>query len=346
MNNQKEFIQFETSVKKCWKTSTDLMALLPKVVVGKSRGSIDRYGFFQLLAQECEIKIPFRPFGEWIHGWTWDEQPTTEIFGFSKLRRNTPTVVCNKIEQQAMKNEGFSNIHIGGLPFAYVEKQHKSHNPHSLLAFPPHSSENQHLINQQFEYLDFLVSLRNDFDEIYVSIFGLDWGGDLHQAAERRGLKTVFGAHPNDLNSLHRTRSLLDAFSFVTSNAMGSHFVYALSAGCHFSLCGPKYNYNEELPTASDITENAKNRFLEINSEDYLKPRFGRFYCDHPLMGIKDVNFGKSEVGAGNRLSTHSIRKILGLSSYGQFCGAGRGVKNRMVGGISKILNRNHENLS
>jgi len=341
MNNEKDFIQFETPEKNCWETHNDLMTLLPKVVIGKSKGSIGRYGFFQLLAQKCEIKMPFRPFGEWTHGWSWDERPNSELFGFSKLRRNIPIVVCNKTEQQAFKNEGFTNIHIGGLPFAYVKKQHKLRNPHSLLAFPPHSTENLYLINQQFEYLDFLASLRNDFDGIYVSIFGHDWGGDLHEAAKRRGLKTVLGAHPNDLNSLYRTRSLFDAFSVVTSNTMGSHFIYALSADCHFSLSGPKYSYNEELPVATDTTKTAKNKLLEIYSEEYLRPRFRNFYHDHPSSGIKDFDFGKSEVGVGNKLSTYSIRKILGLSMYGQFRGASRGVKNKMVGGISKLLDRN-----
>ena len=95
----------------------------------------------------------------------------------------------------------------------------------------------------------------------------------------------------------------------------------------------------------SDITGSAVSiksfNYEKIYSEEYLRPRFRNFYHDHPSTGIKDFDFGKSEVGVGNKLSTYSIRKILGLSMYGQFRGASRGVKNKMVGGISKLLDRN-----
>lgn len=345
MSSQKDFIQPGATVKNCWETSNDLATLLPKVILSKSKGSITRYGFSQLLARRCKIKIPFRPFGEWIHGWTWDEDPTSEIFGFSDFRRNIPIVVGNKTEHQVMKNEGFSNVHIGGLPFAYVEKQHVSRNPNALLAFPPHSSENHHFenqVNHQYEYLDYLESLRNNFDGIYVSIFGHDWGGDLHQAAKKRELNTVLGAHPNDLNSLYRTRSLLDAFSFVTSNTMGSHFIYALSAGCHFSFSGPKYGYSEEFFMGGNTKKTVVQRGMVIHSEEYLRPRFGNFYLDHPSMGLKSLDFGISEVGFGSMLSPDSIRNILGFSVFGQLRGVSRSAKNRTIVGISKILDRSY----
>jgi hypothetical protein len=342
MKTKKDNMYLELSTKNCWETSDDLAALLPKTLYGKSKGSIDRYGFFQLLAKRCKVKMPFRPFGEWVHAWMWDEHPTLETLGFSNLRRDIPVIVCNKTELKVMKNEGFSNIQTGGLPFAYVDKQHESRNAHSLLAFPPHSTENQTLTNQQSEYLDFLASLRDDFEGIFVSIFGLDWGGDLHQAAKRRGLNTVLGAHPNDLNSLYRTRSLLDAFSFVTSNTMGSHFIYALSVGCHFSFCGPKYKYTEEHFLNGDITKTHEKRLMEILSEEYLRIRFGKFYSDHPTMGLQDFKFGKSEVGIDNLLSPKTIRNTLGLSIYGQIQGVSRGIQNRTIRGVSQLLARKY----
>lgn len=341
MNDEKDINLFERTKANHWVTPKELVALLPTTVAFKSKGSIDRYGFARLLAQQCNPKLPFRPFGEWVHGWMWDEQPSAESLALSKINRNVPIVLRNKTELQALKYDGFSNVHIGGLPFAYVGKQHRSRNPHALLAFPPHSSEAERVDDQQSEYLDYLISLQEDFDGIYISIFGLDWGGALHQAAERRGLKVVFGALPDDANSLRRTRSLLDAFSFVTSNTMGSHFVYASSVGCQFSFCGPQYRYSAEVLMGSgnprNHTQKKVDRLVEIQSKTYLHSRFGKFYVDHPSMGIEDSAFGQTEIGLEDMLSIEQIRNILGFSLYGQFRGHTRGVKNRILRGIRRV---------
>ena len=318
-----------------WETTEELVNLLPPIDLFESKGSIDRYGFARLLAQRCSLKWQYYPFGEWVHGWMWDEKPTAESLAVATLSRNVPIVLRNKTELQSLKREGYSDVHIGGLPFSYVNKQHASRNSDALLAFPPHSSEAQRLDDQQSEYLDFLTTLRTDFNGIYICIFGLDWGGPLHQAAKRRGLKVVQGAQPSDANSLHRVRSLLDAFSFVTSNSMGSHFVYALCAGCRFSFAGPQYRYTPEVlmggKNSRKHSSRRVERLMEIKSPTYLRARFGKFYVDHPSMGIEDSAFGRSEVGLENMLSIEQIRRILGLSFYGQFRGCMRGAENRFL---------------
>ena len=320
--------------KNTWRTSEELGSLLPQALFFKNRGSIDRFGFSNVLAEICGLKWPLRPFAEWVHGWSWDDNPTAASLGFSNLSRNVPVIVRNQLEFQGLKNDGFDSIHVGGLPLAYIDKQHRSRNFYSLLVFPPHSSEVDRVNDQQSEYLDYVTSLRSDFEEIYVSVFGLDWEGPLHHAARKRNLRIIRGAHPSDANSLVRVRSLLDAFAFVTSNTMGSHFVYSLSSGCNFSFCGPQYKYSADIFLGNGNLNNHSlqkiERFIEIQSEVYLKSRFGRFYVDHPHKGEADLNYGQFEIGSHNILSKDKIKHLLGWSFYGQFTGLIRGARNRL----------------
>jgi len=318
-----------------WKCASELEKLLPRVRVIPANGSIDRYGFTYILADICGLSRPKRPFAEWVHGWIWDEKPTSESLAVNKLNRSVPVVVRNKTEHKALTDAGFREVVVGGLPFCYVGQQHESRNKHSLLAFPPHSAEVERLTDDQKEYLDFLASLKNDFDGIYVSIFHLDWGGKLCEAVKVRGLNVILGARPDDANSIIRIRSLLDAFDCVTTNNMGSHFVYALHANCKFSLSGPLFQYDEEIFFGNGNPHNhslAKvKRLMEIQSESYLRSRFNRFFVDHPSDGTRDVPLGSSEIGFENTLDQNQIREAIGWTVSKQIRGYSRGCANRIV---------------
>lgn len=322
-----------------WRSPEDLKKLIPNVRPVHSRGSIDRYGFTYLLADICGLKKPRRAFAEWIHGWVWDDQPTEETLAVGNLHRSVPVVVRNNLEYEALKAAGFTKVFVGGLPFCYVQSQHQVRNDHALLAFPPHSAESEVLNNSQKDYFDYLEALKHDFDGIYVSIFFLDWGGALHRAAEKRGLNVILGARPDDANSLSRTRSLLDAFNFVTSNTMGSHFVYALYAGCRFSFSGPLYAYDEEVLLGNGNPNNHSlsrvKRVIEVQSESYLRSRYDRFFLDHPRDGRLDIAFARSELGHANIMNKNKIKEVVGWTIPGQLRGYLRGSINRAQGFIA-----------
>ena len=316
-----------------WQGAEELEGLLPPHRLISSRGSIDRYGFLHVLSQLCGMKRQLRPFAEWVHGWIWDQHPTVESLAFASLLRSVPVVVGNSIECEVLKSAGFREVLIGGLPFGYIERQHNSRNNHALLAYPPHSAEVERLSGQQENYMDYLHSIRHKFDGIFVSIFYLDWGGPMHKAAEARGLNVIQGARPDDANSLYRTRAMLDSFKHVTSNTMGSHFVYALRAGCCFSFSGPIFQYEEEMylgnGNANKHSQACVKRLMEIQSEVYLRGRFGRFFVDHPSDGVVDEVYGEDEVGVRDVLSEANIRRILGWTTTGQLRGYSRGASNR-----------------
>lgn len=308
-----------------WQRPGDLKKLIPPVRPVNVKGSIDRYGFTYLLADICGLKRPRRTFAEWIHGWVWDDQPTEETLAVGSLHRSVPVVVRNNLEYEALNAAGFKKVFIGGLPFCYLGKQHLVRNDHALLAIPPHSAELERLNDSQIEYFDYLEAIKSDFDGVYVSVFHLDWGGALHRAAERRGLNVILGARPDDANSLIRTRSLLDAFSFVTSNTMGSHFVYALYAGCRFSFSGPLYSYSEEVFLGNGNPNNHSlsrvERLMEVQSENYLRSRFDRFFLDHPRDGRSEIALGWSEIGHSNILNRNRIKEVVGWTISGQMRG-------------------------
>lgn len=327
-------IHTQVSKRVAWQTANELNSLLPSSSVFKVRGSIDRFGFLHLLAEQCCMRAPKRAFAEWMHGWIWDDRPTIESLAMHKLPRDVPVVVRNKIEQKVLLDAGFRDVWIGGLPFCYVPSQHKARNGSSLLAIPPHSAEAERVSSVQRDYMDFLESLKGDFDDIYVCIFYLDWDGPMHRAALQRGLRVVQGARPDDAYSLKRVRALFEAFEHVTSNSIGSHFVYALYSGSRFSFCGPMFTYDEETILANGNpnghSEERVRRLLEIQDPRYLQIRFGKFYVDHPRQGAFDTDLGASEIGTDQILSPLQIKNILGWTVIGQLCGYGRGAFRRL----------------
>lgn len=325
-----------------WQTPSQLNALLPPVRLFSSRGSIDRYGFSHVLAARCSLRAPRRTFADWVHGWIWDDTPTADSLHFGKLPRNLPLVVRNEREAQALKNEGFTKVSIGGLPFAYIKKQHHVRNPHALLAMPPHSAEAERLSSHQIDYMDYLESIKNSFDGVYVSIFHLDWNGPMRVAAEQRGLHTIRGARPDDCNSLMRMRSIFDAFDCVTSNTMGSHFVYALFSGCRFSFSGPFFTYDEKTLLASGNPHGHSVKKIErlalIQQKEYLLNRFGEFFHDDPASGVSAQRFGCEEVGLDSLLSASDIIEILGWSLTGQVRGYAAGSARRFKRAIQSLI--------
>lgn len=320
--------------RRIWRGQRELETLLPRPRPIQVTSGIDRYGFSHVLAARCGLPAPPRSFANWVHGWIWDEAPNAESLHCAQMPRDVPVVVRNDVERRALREEGFRHVTVGGLPFAYVPRQHASRNPHALLAIPPHSAEVERLTCRQQDYMDYLESIRDRFDGVYISIFHLDWEGPMHRAALARGLRVVPGARPDDANSLARTRALFDAFDQVTTNTIGSHLPYALHAGCRFSFCGPMFVYDGDtlLGNGNPIghREARVRRLVEIQSPAYLRARFGRYFVDSPADGLGDRAFGSREVGTDVLLGSDEIKRILGWSPWGQLAGYASGAIRRL----------------
>ncbi len=292
--------------------------LLPRFIPIRIRSGIDRYGFSSILARRLKIQFVPRAFANWVHGWVWCEDNMSELIACSELDKNISIVVNNNRERNVLLSEGFENVRCGGLPFAYIEKQHNFRQQDALLVMPPHSVEPilGRLTASQKSYFDYIASIKHDFDDVYVSIYGLDLNTLLHKEALKIGLKVIQGAHPSDMNGLLRVRSMFDGFKYVTSNAMGSHMLYSLYAGCKFSFAGPFHSY----PDTGDV-----------GTEKYIKERLSRYFVQHPRMGIEDIDFAVESIGEKFMLQPQEIVEALGWSAKGQVNGYAQGARRKIM---------------
>jgi hypothetical protein len=317
------------------KNPLNIQELLPPVAQIKLRSVVDRYGFSHILAKKLKLMRVPRSFAAWVHGWVWWSEHSSELLGLSKINKNINIVVTNESERFALISEGFKNVFCGGLPFAYVPMQHAQRNNHALLAFPGHSAEFERMSSDASDYFDFLESIKKDYDGIYVCIYSLDWNRPIHSAALKRGLHVIKGANPNDANGLLRVRSILDSFSYVTANSMGSHMLYALYAGCNFSFCGPFYSHDESVLLANGNPHGHTPQYIEkviMNmSQSYLKANFAKFFTSHPSMGIADQEFAKNEIGVKHILNNQQLLDVLDWRLTGQ-------IKGYLNGGARRFL--------
>ncbi len=308
--------------------------LLPQYSPIRISSGVDRYGFSSILAQRFKMRWVPRSFANWMHGWVWSNELTSENL-MCKGLEDISIIVRNEIEQQALISEGFHNVRAGGLPFVYLPQQHAYRSDDALLAFPPHSAEVEKLTVDQKDYFEYLESIKNDFDGVYVSIFYLDLNKPIHHAALRCGLKVLQGANPSDINGLMRVRSLLDGFKYVTSNVIGSHMLYALFSGCNFSLSGPMFKFNEldimAMRSSKIYSEKYIQETIEVYSETYLRENFSRFFVQHPNMGLQDVEFAVDALGEKFILQPQEIKDALGWSVIGQINGYTQGAARRVI---------------
>lgn len=295
---------------------------------------VDRYGFSSVLAQRCGLRAPRRSFANWLHGWMWHDELDAELLACARLPRDVTIVVCNELEKQTLTAAGFPDVRIGGLPLAYVPQQNSTRIPHAVLAVPAHSAEAERLTSDQCAYMDYLESIKGDFEGVYISIFHIDVDGPMHKAARSRGLRVIQGARPDDANSLIRTRTIFDSFEYVTTNVIGSHVLYALYAGCRMSFCGPIYGYDESVYLGGGNPHGHSveyvRRMLRICSESYLRERFARFFVNHPRNGVADHVYARYEIGERYTMSTPQILSALGWTLGGQITGYSSGARRRI----------------
>lgn len=308
--------------------------LLPPHRPIKITNGVDRYGFSSILARRLNMRSAPRSFANWVHGWCWWDEHTAELLSCHMLPKYTSIIVTNEIEKDVLISEGFENVRSGGLPFAYVSKQHNCRNNDALLAFPPHTAEVEKFTTNHKDYFDYLESIKKDFDDVYVSIYHLDINSPMHHAALERGLKVVHGANPSDANGLVRVRCILDSFKYVTSNTIGSHMLYALYAGCNFSFSGPFYAYDESVFNANgNLHMHSKqyiNQMVLFSSKGYVKERFPYFFVEDPSMGIQSIELGVKSIGEKFMLEPQEIKEALGWSFSGQLDGYRKGALRRI----------------
>ena len=133
---------------------------------------------------------------------------------------------------------------------------------------------------------------------------------------------------PDDANSLLRIRSMLDSFTHVTSNVIGSHMLYALFAGCKFSFCGPIYSYDESILRAAGF--HSLDQLVNLLSESYIREKFSKYFVNHPRMGLVDESFAADSIGEKYIMSPQEIEDALGWTVGGQIKAYATGLRRRL----------------
>jgi hypothetical protein len=308
------------------------MNKIPNYSSFKFRNEVDRYGASFVFAERLKLRYPPRSFSYWVHGWCWSDHPDPELLGCRGLGRKTRVVVRSDSERIAMLNGGFTDIVVGGLPFAYLPNLEIKRNSDWLLVIPAHSAGSEVVRSGHEDYLDFIYSLSNQFENISVCIHHLDVGREIEKQARRRGLSVIYGARPNDRNSLHRIKYLFSLFEYITSNTMGSHMVYALSSGAKFSFCGPFYEYDPDVFLCSkNILGHSRDyvsKVLSMQSETYVRVKFPNFFKDSPRSGVIDTDWARLQL-ASSLLSDKDLIYALGWTVVDQISGYTKGVYHR-----------------
>lgn len=284
--------------------------------------SVDRYGFSSLLAERIGVLWPRRSFANWQHGWMWWGASTyEELMMDYGLKEKSQFIVSKSAELEVLKSAGFKNLWVGGLPFSYTEPSKSLRVAGSLLAMPMHSAEQTNkttsnkLEKSLIDYLDFLESLKRQYSSVWISIYYLDFSPSLLDEIRKRGLFPIEGARPNDANSLKRVRIIMDTFEFVTSNAIGSHVIYAMFSDCKVSVGGPKVNIEESDFILDNRFKCFSKKYIEKSvyhlSREYLQNKFPFILTDNPSNGFQSQEFAREEIGFYNRLKNEDILDAL-----------------------------------
>ena len=320
--------------------NSKLLKLLGPEIFIKNKTSLDRYGFSYQLADRLNFKFPLRPFCSWIHGWCyWDDIVKVEdLIGMKGYPLNTSIIVCSNIEQMKLIEAGYTNVRIGGLPFAYIKEQGIQSNANLMLAFIGHSSESEKMNVIDLDYLNYLESQRNNFEAIYVSIYSLDKSEKLFEEVLKRGLIPITGANPYDKRSLIRTRIALEYCEHVSTNTFGSHIAYALAAGCRVSVVSPCYKYDvtKYLGTKHKYSNDYIERIEFYTSEYYLKSRWSYLFDRNVLDGYQNKKIGLQWIGKKNILNNEELKNVLGWTFKGQVKGFISGAIRRANAKLSK----------
>lgn len=293
------------------------------------QNSLYRYGFAHLLADILKLKRPRRSFCNWIHGWIWwdDIMKSVDIIGPALLPVDIPVIVGSNYEKKIIVNEGIKNkVCVGGLPYAYCPNFEIEKNRDTLVAVIAHSAEaERHQVLDQ-NYLDYLHSIKKDWDSVFVLIYYLDLNDMLISEIKKRGLKYIVGANPYDRFSLIRMKLIFTMADAVNSNVMGSHIAYALASNCKVSLVDDLYSYDPVITIKANqgFLMDEVERCRYAASRDYLLKKYSYLFTD-PSNGVRDVQLGNKYIGREHLLSNTKLKSIIGWTLNGQIKGYSKG---------------------
>jgi len=286
-----------------------------KQKIFKSKYNLDRFGFSYSLRKYIGMKAHLRPFCNWLHGVIWyDEMIEVEdLIGPMPYRKDLNIIVSSEKQEEVCLKAGYQNVFKGGLPIIYTQDRLYKRSKDTLVCFITHSSESQKHNVIDLNYLDYLESLRNNFKEIFVSVFSLDITEEIIFEITRRGLILYYGGNPSDKLSLDRTKALLSYAEYVSSNSMDSSIGYALMYGCKVSIFNQINKYDRSNIVNSGWDKRHIERFEYFDSYEYLYGKYPELFL--PIeKSITNNKLGEDLCGLSFKLNRADAKKASGWS--------------------------------
>lgn len=292
---------------------------LPDVERIQVHGTSSLYGASDVAAAYCGFNnAPSTMLGSWQHGWNpsfREPHHPNLVMGTWISRPDDRYFVARKDEEDFLRVCGYTNVVAIGLPLVYLPPREVRRRPGSLLVMPVHSLEYTTHAWKFDEYAEEIAAIRSEFSEVVVCIHPSCWKkGYWVDSFRKLGFPLVLGASIDDRNALERVRYLLSSFEYVTTNSLGSQLAYAAYFGAKPSIYGSYASLNaEDFKNDPLFLCNPKllEPCLRANSEEELRQGCPQLFC-HPREAKADVEWGRFEVGAPNKVSPIKMRSLFG----------------------------------
>jgi FkbM family methyltransferase len=300
----------------------DEMPLAPNGWPGS--GSSDMYGASAVSAAYCGFKeVPGHLRGDWQHGWVASYRlplPPELILGF-KPAQDGHYWVARKDEEECLRSAGIRRVGAIGLPVVYLPPRPIARRPGSLLVMPTHSLHYSTSSWKFDEYAEAIAAIRHEFSEVVVCVHPACWKhGYWVDAFRKRGFRLVVGASFKDRNALERIRYMLSTFEYMVTNSYGSQLAYAAYFGAKPAIYGPYVRFREEDFKNDPLYRRNPHLLsvaLEAVSDEVLRRHLPWLFC-HPREAEANVEWGRSEVGAANKVSPRKLRSLFGWTLSGR----------------------------
>jgi FkbM family methyltransferase len=308
-----------------------MMTALPERDYRAMPGS---YGDQLVAAEYCGLDVPPCAMrGEWQHGWIGPERNIHPEFvvgsdgNSHERRRSARFFVARQDQVDYLGSLGYGHVHAIGLPIVYVAKPALRRAPNSLLVMPAHSLPETREEWDADAYAAYVRSIAPRFADVCLCVHkSCAQKGNWVSAFEGLGIRVVEGAEERDHRSLQRMAALFGQFEFVTSNAHGSHLVYASYFGCKASVAGPRPRWTRRQFENVPFYRNAPE-VLDIlekwNSADRWKALYPQFHRE-PWEATPLRDWAAWQLGEQCRRSPRELRRLFGWHLAGRVSGFGR----------------------
>jgi hypothetical protein len=251
----------------------------------------------------------------WSHGCRLlDAEDVRYYIRYPELSGNV--LVARRTEATFLSANGIGGVYAVGLPICYAKPSSVPRARGSLLVMPPHATYHSRSSNALCDYLEYIKNIRHRFSRVACCLSRQCLQVKaVRKLFEGAGIPVVCGSAIDDGNSLARTRHLLEAFDYVTTNTLGSHLAYAMAFGAKVSIAGPLHT-----PSSDDAANEPFYRENpDLNDSAYRKLRQRRLeemFAElkvEPWHAQAHAEWGRSLIGLKNVMSPREIGKLLGL---------------------------------